>query len=875
MPLLPVRRRTRAAALLAAVLLAACSDDPVRPIVANHAPALAGTLLRCEARVGDGTVTCGAPAGTADSRRNVIGGQGLYVRMASNSVSYSGGIFSFIATVQNLTSAPLGTADGTTRDGGGVRVFLISPPAATSGNGTITTTNATGTATFTAAGQDYFQYGGSIGGVDQPELGADGILSPGEVSGFRFWGFAVPGTVSTFAFSVYVSAATSAAGPLASVAPQITGVSATSLAPGDSITLTGYNFAALPASNTVTIGGHAARVTGGSATQLSVVVPCVASGTVALQVAQGGKTGAAVSRPLHAPATLLLPGQSAVIRDPAAVACTELTAPPANSRYVVSIFNSSTSPNSSTSFQVSGDAVGSAAPAASARQPAAAPALVTPFAPDGFAARAEQRAQERHMELLEKNAEAYGRLMPHFARDPRMRRSAAAAAAVTAPPPVRTIRVSNINAANICTSSFNVNATRVYYSGKIAIYEDADNTPAAFKAANNPTMAANYQKIGDQFNADMEPILHANFGDVLRRDATTDNNGVLVAFFTPLINTNFSGVAGFVVSCDQFPNDTGTGNTNTASNFGEFFYAYQPDVPGTGFTANTAENWYRTIRSTFIHESKHAVAYASRTVNGAPFETAWLEEGLARTSEELWARQAVYGPLAWRGNTGYGSAGNPVNIYCDRRPQGFPECDANPRAPASVMQRHFTSLYTEMAGTNGRILSPFGRTPFDNGSYFYAISWSLIRFSVDRYATTEAQFLTALTESSLTGTANLSAAAGVPSDQLLGGWSLALAVDDYPGAAVGGDAQVPTWNFRNIYASFNAEAPGFNLVYPLTPTELGFGSFAAVSVPSIYGGGVAWYQLSGTPSGPQVIRLEGPGGAALDPAIRLAIVRVQ
>ena len=53
-------------------------------------------------------------------------------------------------------------------------------------------------------------------------------------------------------------------------------------------------------------------------------------------------------------------------------------------------------------------------------------------------------------------------------------------------------------------------------------------------------MADYYDKIGDQFNADMEPIIRNNFGDILRRDAVTDNNGVMVALFTPRINTSFS-----------------------------------------------------------------------------------------------------------------------------------------------------------------------------------------------------------------------------------------------------------------------------------------------------------------------------------------------
>src|SRR5690606_38577036 len=120
----------------------------------------------------------------------------------------------------------------------------------------------------------------------------------------------------------------------------------------------------------------------------------------------------------------------------------------------------------------------------------------------------------------------------------------------------------------------------------------------------------------------------------------------------------------------------------------------------------TPDNWYRTIRSTFIHETKHLASYVARVENGAGLEAAWLEEGTARHSEELWARLAV-DPQPWKGNGGYGSAADPINLYCDVRP-GWPECDANPRRPASIMQRHFSTLYTHLFGGNARLLSPFG-----------------------------------------------------------------------------------------------------------------------------------------------------------------------
>jgi hypothetical protein len=399
-------------------------------------------------------------------------------------------------------------------------------------------------------------------------------------------------------------------------------------------------------------------------------------------------------------------------------------------------------------------------------------------------------------------------------------------------------------------------------------------------------MAAYYQQIGDQFNADMEPIVHTNFGDILRRDAVTDNNGIEIALFTPRINTSFSGVAGFVVSCDQYPNDdaatpavggpyTGTGS-NGSSNFGEFFYAYEPTAAGTGYASFTADQWYRTIRSTFIHESKHVASMAARVANGAPtFEAGWLEEGTARHSEELWMRNAV-DDVAWKGNTGYGSAANPINLWCDARPTTA-ACNANTRRPAVIMQRHFTTLANYLVGQNGRFYSPFGPSPDDGSSLFYAFSWSLVRYSIDRQGASDAAFLTALTNSTTSGAANLAARAGVSIDQLLGGWGLTLYADDYPGLGTpGADIQFPTWNLRSIYAGLNTDFPGsYTSPFLLVPTPLSFGTFAPLASTTIRGGGTRYYEFSGTQSAPQLLRLEASGGGTPSSSLRIAVARLQ
>jgi hypothetical protein len=195
------------------------------------------------------------------------------------------------------------------------------------------------------------------------------------------------------------------------------------------------------------------------------------------------------------------------------------------------------------------------------------------------------------------------------------------------------------------------------------------------------------------------------------------------------------------------------------------------------------------------------------------------------------------------------------------------------------MQRHFGSMATHMFVDNAAVLSPFGPTSNDTGAFWYAISWSLVRYSIDRYAASDAAFFTALTESSDQGVTNLTNRVGVPIDQLLGGWSLALAADDHPLLAgpASPDIQMPTWNFRNIYAGLNADLPAsYPTPYPLVPTALAFGAFTAPApITTLRGGGVRWYEFSGTQTAPQLIKLQGSGGGAIPSTLRLAVTRIQ
>ncbi|HEU0051633.1 MAG TPA: IPT/TIG domain-containing protein, partial [Longimicrobium sp.] len=515
----PPQRAAARAAVLASfpVLAAACGDDGVAPDARApipEPPVNAVAALRCNAVVAAATVSCeplqqggalaSVSAGGPSRSVHIVGGQGTYVRLTSSSVTYAGGVFGFNVTVQNLSNQAMGTADGTTPHADGVRAFFASGPTATGGTGTVTVANATGTGTFTGAGQDYFQY--------NTELGGDGILSSGETSAVKNWQLNVPATVTTFSFVLYVATETPSATGLNSVAPQVTSISPATLVPGTSATLTGVNFNATPANNTVLIGGRTAAVTAATTTSLTVTVPCVSSGSVPVNVATGGMKGADFGHPLQVTQRTVGIGQMVVTSSAADSYCNELTSTGVASRYIVSVFSNSTTTTSNQPFQFSADAAGDESAPLQQKTPvfdrlAATPRLSLDQSLD---AAQQQAADDKHAWLLEQNGKEYQRLRAHFGTrtsGPNLNRDVVRGD----PPLTRTFRIPNINVSGFCNQFYVVSATRVYYNGKIAIYED-DATPNAFKASVSATMATNYQNIGDQFNNDMEPVVRTNFG---------------------------------------------------------------------------------------------------------------------------------------------------------------------------------------------------------------------------------------------------------------------------------------------------------------------------------------------------------------------------
>ncbi len=198
--------RALVGALAAGLVVAACTDvdSPViPPVPPADGPALAE--FRCEASVAAQTVRCNAPA--AGRSNLIVGGQGIYVQLRSSGIDIDTAgaelLFRVDVTLENLLRQPLATADtaGFAPDAGGVKIFFTSEPAVTAGTGTVDLDNEDGTGTFTAGGQDFFQYTlARRGGADGPlPLARNDTTAP------RSWVFRMDSTVRSFSFSVLVN----------------------------------------------------------------------------------------------------------------------------------------------------------------------------------------------------------------------------------------------------------------------------------------------------------------------------------------------------------------------------------------------------------------------------------------------------------------------------------------------------------------------------------------------------------------------------------------------------------------------------------------------------------------------------------------------
>ena len=650
------------------------------------------------------------------------------------------------------------------------------------------------------------------------------------------------------------------------VTPAITGTPSTILVPDGPAGITGTNFGATIGDNQVLVNGVPATISAASATSISFTVPsksqlpCSATGPVPVAVVVGGDTATATVQLRVATARTLAVGEYHLFDTESDLLCNEYTG--TGGKYIITAFNYASSALTQTSFKLTGASTTGVAAISSNAQQHLSPSQPPSWAmPDDRMGR-HLKAHDAFMNSERQLAARLGnpRLKERLAQRRAGTGGALGALATSPPPAVGDQIVYRVRRTlNSATLYDEVNFRVVYSGTKIIVLED----PASPRANQ---MDVEFQKIGEEFDQDMYDQLLV-FGDPLVVDSALDNNGRMLAFFTPKVNNyTINGqtnvVLGFVQLCDFFPRTGPINASCPASNLGEAFYALIPDQ-NAGWSISL---WRRLIRGTLIHEAKHILSYAYRYLLDASTEESWLEEATAQQASEVWAR-GMYA-RSEKSDIGWGDG-----PQCDYAPVGGGCPD-----PAEGILHHFGFLYQHYT-------SPESKSVIDNSDVVrYGSSWSFMRYLTDAFSTNETSFLSSIIQTSDRGVANVVAKTGRPFSELLGMFALASAADNYPGASLTNPKlRLASWNSRDLFQNMSANlvggdgAPAYPLPWPLQSRTVSFGNFntAQSDVSQLKGGGFALWELSGTQSGPQALAIRSTTGGRPPLQIGMAIVRIQ
>lgn len=633
--------------------------------------------------------------------------------------------------------------------------------------------------------------------------------------------------------------------------PSISDIQPALLGAGDTATISGADFGTDPSVVEVTVAGVATDLLTVTDGQLTVALPppeafpCAPTGDGDVVVDVDGLDTSAPHLVAGA-AQHPLPVGSSVALTGGDVACNELTEP---GTYVLSVFNASTSPVSTTGFQLRGSSADAATAGdrvrprieAFARQPQPEPA------PEADA----------HYRILEQNR----RLVEELGGPGRRSGAVDARLAAETVGELRTFRIPNLDESDICAGYIEVTARAVFVGDNGVIWEDT-LAPLAGE------MDARWNEIGAEYDNVMHQLLLDNFGDPLAFDDQLDGNGLFYMLFSEVVNDfEEAAVSGFVFSGDFYSR-----NLCAASDHGEIFYGRVATRAGDGYDSGRVGDWAWRMRSTVIHEVKHLTAYANKfdvNPSNPNLEEPGLEEATARLAEEFFGRALQ----------GYGQAGNVTydeSIDCERRVgPANPVCDEVP----VIMAKHYSGINEYMK--TPALLSPFGRVDGEDFS-FYGSGWQWVRWAVDHSGIAEPDFIKPLIrEPTLTGPANLADKAGRTIPEMLADYTLALAIDDHPSGTVPDRAQLtlPSWDTRDIFQGLHDAYAGTSLAstyptpWPLATQGLAGGAFQ-VDVPAVRGGAAALFELSGT-TGAQLLELLSAAGGTAPQSLGLAIVRIQ
>jgi hypothetical protein len=384
------------------------------------------------------------------------------------------------------------------------------------------------------------------------------------------------------------------------LAPQIQGVQPATATAGESVTITGTNFSANAAENTVLFGGLRGNVTGASTTSLTVTVPaCVPTRTLALRVALGAVMSAPTSFPAVASTGTPLQfsrGQARTFTDASELSCLRLTSE-SGIAFLVIPQNAAQEPGLAMPFELRGIEGGGLVTAAPLSTGAPAEA---PFSPSDW--ELQLRARERS-----------------FIRDDPSTLLAPQTEAIRLDPKIGERR--DFRVLETQTKSAKITAEVKAISNRAIIYQDV-------QAPANGFATADFEQFGRIFD---DPIYPTDV-EVFGQPSDIDQNAKIIILFTPKVNgltprSEASFIAGYFYGCDLV-----TAARCSDTNRAEIFYSMVPDPEGTFSGRRSKNDVLRTVPGVLAHEFQHMINFARKNES---LDVLWLSEALAHAAEDI------------------------------------------------------------------------------------------------------------------------------------------------------------------------------------------------------------------------------------------------
>jgi hypothetical protein len=574
----------------------------------------------------------------------------------------------------------------------------------------------------------------------------------------------------------------------------------TSGAAGDTITLTGTGFSPTPVQDVVLFSGVRGRVVSASGTTLRVVVPTCLPGRVVNVHVQLGVVASADTLSF----TVTSGGSETTIPVGGVLDVADeegfachLLGGGAGASYLAIVYSASTTGAARHPFQLT--ALSSVGPPLPAAS-AGAPAGSASGAVTGTNLQAtwDQHVRDLETELVR-------------GRKQRTRASGAPAAAPPAAVPALG-EVRSFNVLNAQGGFERVGAVARSVSSQAAIFVDTLAPAGGFAVSELDALAA-------RFDQRIYPRVTTTFGAASDLDA----NDRVVILFTPAVNRltppgSSSFIGGFFYGVDLLPSTNG-------SNAGEVFYAIVPDPTGIHGNNRSKSQVASVVPAILAHEFQHMVHFNERILvrDASGQEALWLAEGLAQMAEEMVARDyELQGDTASR------------NMF-----------------RSGARQRSRT--YLQRADTVSVIVTTGQGSLAERGAGFLHLLYVEDQLRGDA--------LERLTQTTLTGVANVEAVVGKPWPALLADWWAATYLD-------APDPETGPLTYPHI------DLKGYLAPFPLSPSPIGASGASASGL--LWSSSAAYYIVTPGVGVSIALRLGGDGGAAspAHAALRIRMIRV-